>query len=75
MTTFQMRQEVMDACVALRSLCEAVRTQRRRASLSLSSIASSSNGTSVSSNSSQEETSMPRMDGKQEVTSLSFPYI
>ena len=64
----------MDACVALRSLCEAVRAQRRRASLSLSSIASqsSSNGTSVSSNSSssQEEISMPRMDGKQEVGNL-----
>lgn len=38
----------MDACVVLRSLCEALRAQRRRASLSLSSLAPSTNGSSGS---------------------------
>lgn len=33
----------MDACMSLRSLLETVRSQRRRASLSLSSLSSSSN--------------------------------
>lgn len=59
----------MDACVILRSLCETLRTQRRRASLSLSSIASSS-GQSASSGSTDD--SIPRLDGKQDTGLLNY---
>lgn len=77
----QMRQEVMDACVALRSLCETVRAQRRRASLSLSSIASSNgsgqNASSVVSSVSTDtescvDHSIPRLDGKQDTGLLNY---
>jgi hypothetical protein len=75
-----MRQEVMDACVALRSLCETVRAQRRRASLSLSSFTSSNgsgqNASVVSSASTDTDGdghgSIPRLDGKQDTGLLSY---
>lgn len=73
----QMRQDVMDACVALRSLCETVRAQRRRASLSLSSMTSSNSGQnpSVGSNSSvltDNGDHIPRLDGKQDTGLLNY---
>lgn len=76
-----MRQEIMDACVALRSLCETVRAQRRRASLSLSSMTSSNSGggqnPSVGSNisvltESGDHSSIPRLDGKQDTGLLNY---
>ncbi|KZS15963.1 Bicaudal D-related protein [Daphnia magna] len=77
----KMRQEIMDACVALRSLCETVRAQRRRASLSLSSMTSSNSGggqnPSVGSNisvltESGDHSSIPRLDGKQDTGLLNY---
>ncbi|XP_046444144.1 bicaudal D-related protein homolog [Daphnia pulex] len=76
----KMRQEVMDACVALRSLCETVRAQRRRASLSLSSFTSSNgsgqNASVVSSASTDTDGdghgSIPRLDGKQDTGLLNY---
>lgn len=74
-----MRQDVMDACVALRTLCETLRAQRRRASLSLSSMASSSGqSTSVTSSTGSDESThhsinnMPRLDGKQDTGLLNY---
>ena len=64
----KMRQEVMDACVMLRSLAESLRAHRRRASLSLSSITSSQSGGSAAPPSADAaDVSLPRLDGKQEV--------
>lgn len=71
----------MDACVALRTLCETLRAQRRRASLSLSSMASSngqttsvSSGSTSSSSSSDDSSnhSIPRLDGKQDTGLLNY---
>ena len=56
----------MDACVALRSLCECIRARRRRASLSLSSL-TSSNGTGDTSTAAGETLQDIRLDGKFEV--------
>ena len=68
----QLRQEVMDACVALRSLCECIRARRRRASMSLSSL-SSSNGAADTSATATATAADPlqeiRLDGKFEVLS------
>lgn len=72
----------MDACVVLRTLSETLRAQRRRASLSLSSMASSSGQSasvtsttgSSSSTASTEESghSIPRLDGKQDTGLLNY---
>ena len=69
---FQMRQDVMDACVALRTLCETLRAQRRRASLSLSSMASSNGQTTSVSSSGSSDESIPRLDGKQDTGLLNY---
>jgi len=61
----KLRQEVMDACVALRSLCECVRARRRRASLALSSL-TSSNGAAT------EPIQDIRLDGKFEAGVLTY---
>jgi len=59
----KLRQEVMDACVTLRSLCESLRARRRRASLSLSSLSSTSPG---------DNTDDIRLDGKLEAGILTY---
>lgn len=58
----------MDACVTLRSLLEALRVQRRRASLSLSSLSTSSSN-SIGTSGCAEDI---RLDGKLEVTAFTL---
>jgi len=64
----KMRQEIMDACVTLRSLLEALRVQRRRASLSLSSLSTSSSN-SIGTSGCAEDI---RLDGKLEAGILTL---